>query len=363
MPFFTEAAPQDLSHARGAAARRQVTISGLLSNLYDAYLTGRENTSEDSTDIAKQVWWRSLQAHAKSRLSPVEQRITALCKRACKAALAATLRLDVNGACGFFGIARAYAEKEELGVEGRLLCESDISAAESSLDSACRDFEQARCRLLRALVLDEELEFRFGYKLMHVHRIHLLARMVKNELAIAGFASAMRLAGSALFYLESGRNELSVPGCWEKKCLDALPPATLGFLTRQISIEIAAALADEPPDVVRNSLAPIVNRTKFWKQRAHWDALAHSWCELKMLYARREKREQYLQSCAVFLAQGRRRADALWYLAALDAARACYSLSLAPARSLCDRLAADLMFVETFPLSLRKAWSKALMQE
>src|SRR6476661_2782610 len=105
MPFTTEAPPQGLSMAHGGASRGKHTISALLSNLYEAYLIGRENTREDSTDIAKQLWWRTLQAYTKSRLSPVEQRIAALCKRACKAALTATLHLDVSTACGLFGVA------------------------------------------------------------------------------------------------------------------------------------------------------------------------------------------------------------------------------------------------------------------
>ena len=341
---------------------RDRTIGALLVRLNSAYAAGHDDTGDGPTEAARQVWWKSLQAYTKSRLTSAEQRITAVCKQCCKAAIKATVQLHISEACRLFGVARAYSEKKELSAEAALLCQSDLAAAESDLDFSCRDFAQAKSRLLLAMVLDEELERRYGYKLLHVHRIHLLAKMIKVESRISGVHSAMDLAARGLTYLQSARNELPIPGEWTEECLSAIPASALQFLTRQITVEIAAALADEPRETVRKSLSTIVNRTDFRKKSAHWDDLSHTWCELKLLAAQKQKRRQYLESCSIFFAGGRKKADALWYLAALDAARACRSFHLAPARNFCDRVAADLMSAQPFPLSLRAKWCKILAE-
>jgi hypothetical protein len=353
-------AAHDAAYFRTPSRDRR--IGTLILRLNSAYVAGHDDTGDDQTEAARQVWWKSLQGYTKSRLSPVEQRITAICKQYCKAAITATLQLHISEACRLFGVARGYSQQKELSAEAALLCQSELAAAESDLDFSCRDFEQAKFRLLLAMALDEELERRYGYKLLHVHRIHLLAKMIKVESIISGVPFAMDLAARGLIYLESARNELPIPGWWTEECLSAIPASALQFLTRQITVELAAALADEPCETVGKSLSTIVNRTDFRKKRAHWDDLSHAWCELKLLAAQKPKSRQYLESCAIFFAGGRKKADALWYLAALDAARACHSFQLAPARDFCNRVAADLMSAKLFPLSLRGKWCKLLAE-
>lgn len=332
----------------------------LVCALYVSYAEGRSRHEDDPLERARQAWWSSLQSYTRSRLTPAEHKIAAACKHYCTKATAAAHHLDTTTACQLFGIAREHSERDELGPEARLLCKSELAAAESYLDLACRDFDQARRRVLQSMAFDEHLENRFGHKLLHVHRIHLLVKLVKMKARTAGVPQAVALAGRVLDYIHGFDGEAPpVEGSWGPEYLTHLPPAVLQLLGRQITVEIAAALADEQPRVIRDSLLPIAENPAFWERRDQWDPLSHDWIVLKLLLTECDQVPDYLKRSAAFLHRGPQDV-ALWYLTALDAARACRHMSSRYAALLCQELAGDLMKVDSIPASLRKSWARSL---
>ncbi|HEY6967834.1 MAG TPA: hypothetical protein VJA94_01415 [Candidatus Angelobacter sp.] len=333
----------------------------VVTTLHEAYQEGRRQTKSDPVENALRSWLEEQSSYLRSRLAPRELAIFVRCKSECtKAEKSVVLHGDVQSACRFLATAQIVSERSDLSHEARLRCRTELAAAESHVDDCCHDFEHAKEKALESMALDEELEDRFGYRLTHVHRIHLLNRLVTLEARSGRLPEAMRFAATIFRYLEGTCQTIPLPGSWGHLHLMHLSPGILKFLTRQLAGEIAGVLLREENNVVLEALKMILQGRSVSATPDAWDPVALAWFDLKILTLQADKTLSYLKACTEFLAKGPGSATLLWHLTALDAAMICKSLRPHQGGIFARAVLTDLLTMDNFPLSLRIQWVKFL---
>jgi hypothetical protein len=236
-------------------------------------------------------------------------------------------------ACRCFGLARVLCGSPMLSVEGRLLCQSSLETAEAYLDYRLGDFEQAQSRLHQALASDSILEEEFGYKLLHVHRLHLINNLIRLEVQRKRLADAMELAGRLLSYLEGQSESLPAPGSWSSGHLALQPPEMIAGIFAQTCSEVGRALADLRTETARGALEILLCNIDLESAAGRWEPQARLWLQTKRAFVSGNSRG-FLQLCAALLAEGPAIAPTLWYTTAVDLAKFCELVPLPGAQSL-----------------------------
>jgi hypothetical protein len=290
----------------------------LLSALQNAYRTGRTQPRPPAN-----AWKIGWQKDLKTRSWERDHGPLARCTHFLGKARESAARGEIEASCRLFGEARFWSEQTDLSEEGRLLCRMELAAAEAYLDYYCSDFERAKIRLQESMDADQELEDRFGYHLLHVHRIHLVNNRVKVEARAQKLTEAMELAASIYLYLFRKADSLPVPGHWGPACLERLPVEALQFLCGQLTGEVAAALAGLPPASAQSGLQVLLQRVNCDEPNESWHPDAQAWLQLKSLWSREELVFEYLNRCVSYFSQGPRSGATLWYLTTLDVLSAC----------------------------------------
>lgn len=279
------------------------------------------------------------------------------CLHHMEAARRSAVRGDVETACELFGLARTFAEKTKLSEEARLLCRSQMNAAEAYLDYACGDFKQAIRRLEVAIVADQQLEDRFGQTRMHGHRLHLVNNMVKVEARAGRLSSAMELAASVFLYLEGERDALPVPAAWGRTYLDRLPLERRQFLSSQLAGELAVFIAGVETKL-RDPWQTLVETIQIHKDHQSWRPEVAEWFPLKDLAVRNSNQNRFLQECVSFLQKGPRCATLLWQIIAIDAAFASQALPCSEALNFRRAVLADFQAHKSLPRRVRTMLGK-----
>jgi hypothetical protein len=266
---------------------------------------------------------------------------------------------DVASSCQLFAVARLFANNPTLGPEAKLLCQSEIEAAEAYLDYVCEASAAAKQRLMIAMKADETLENEYGHPDLHTHRIHLANNIVKVEARSQRLPEALILASHILHYIDNEVSTLPLPGEWGGTSKALMPDSACRFLARQTTMEVGCATAD--PKAVSdfnvwnnfyNSLGPTGPHSACRGEPREWYAVKHAF-----LQSRREpfsyRIGQYFAMAAGFLAQGPRESVFLWKLVALDVAFACASLSSETSLQLCADILDDLSQATFLPRHVR----------
>src|SRR5947209_4413074 len=296
--------------------------SNLLSALHNAYRTGLTQPRRPAANTWKLGWQKNL----KTRSWDKDKLPLARCAHLFSTARESAARGEIETSCRLFGEARAWSNHPELSEEGRIMCRMELAAAEAYLDYYCSDFERAKSRLQESMDADQELEDRFGYHSLHVHRIHLVNNRVKVEARAQRLHEAMALAASVYLYLFKKADSLPVPGHWGPGYLERLPLDALQFLCGQLTGEVAAALAGLSPELAQSGLKVLLQQVNCNEPNESWHPDAQAWLQLKALWGREELLFEYLNHCVGYFAQGPGNGMVLWYLTTLDVLSACEKL-------------------------------------
>ncbi|HEY5027006.1 MAG TPA: hypothetical protein VIK39_01235 [Candidatus Angelobacter sp.] len=223
-----------------------------------------------------------------------------------------------------FAMADAILESKPLFYESRLLSKAFLRAAQAYLDYAVKDFIQARNRLQEAMQCDEILETKFGYTILHIHRVHLVENIMRSEFQAGRKCEAFALAQALLLYLAGINQELPIPGKWGQELLGKIAPKILHSKLVGITADMAQYLAFMDPIVAREFFllvaAPLNSGNPEFLQA---DVL--EWFVLKEMYLNGAPAD-FLSRASEFLAQGPRAVPALWAAVTLDVVVACEAL-------------------------------------
>ncbi|HEY6967833.1 MAG TPA: hypothetical protein VJA94_01410 [Candidatus Angelobacter sp.] len=323
-----------------------------------AYL---QSCTQQPTPRAKQFkkhWEEQVQARANPSDSVWYTKVMHFANQARQSAL----RGEIANSCKSFGRAHNLLASEALSAECKLRCQSDLAAAEAYLDYYCGDFEQAKRRLVEAMVADQALEDHYGYKFLHAHRIHLVNNTIKVEVHASRLPEAMKLAGNVFLYLMEKASSLPMPTAWGPEYACHLDLETRRFLTSQLAGEVAAATAGLKPAIVREALRTLFGPLNINETHEAFHPEIQTWLRLKELSIEDEEILTYLESCASYFALGPRSTAYFWHLTALDVANACESIHATEADLLRREAARELMKSGSLPRHLRKMLGQILKQ-
>jgi hypothetical protein len=296
----------------------------LVQDVYRAYLNGRPKQRDTSIETSLREFLATIQARVVPRLSEREIYLAARCKRFCNLSREAAVRKDVIGACQSIGSAQFCADDGSLGPEARLLCQSEIAPVEAYLDLCCEDLENAERRYRRAMQIDQELEEKYGHRLMHGHRIHLQINMVTLEGRAQRLHDAAHRVCHVFRYLAGTGNTLPYPGSWGRNLVGALSPGMVQFFALQLTHETAGFLANATAAEVRECLQIIFDDPSFQENATFWNHTTRGWFDLKRLST--GDVYTYLETAIPFLETGPTNSLSIWQAAALDIAAACHVL-------------------------------------
>lgn len=335
----------------------------LVKKLQRAYQEGRKQPENDEVPAALRLFVQDQSRYLQNRLTRYELALFARCKSECAKAENSAVHGDIQSACQSLATAQSVVERSNLSEEARVRCRTELAAVESHVDDCCRDFEHAKAKVLESMVLDEELETRFGYSLTHVHRIHLLNRLVTLEGRSGRLDQAVSLAASIFRYLEGTCEHVPLPGSWGRVHLITLSPGIVRFLTRQLTGEVAALLLRRTNDVVLRAVTTIVQGRRASAALNVWDPISVAWFDLKILSLQEGMTLPYLEACTEFLARGPGAAVLLWHLTALDAAIMCKAFQPNEGGIFTRTVVTDLLAMDNFPWALKAHWVKSLNSE
>lgn len=166
--------------------------------------------------------------------------------RACGQSWARALKLAKNGglaeAAEIFCDISQVMDRADLADETRLVCESFSSGAAAFVDYKRKRWDLAKQRILRALACDDDLENKFGYGILHLHRLTLLENLIRVERKAGNAECAAKLAGNILVYLSGGSSRVEIGGSWGWQQL-SLPLGNIRFRFASVSADIAQSLA------------------------------------------------------------------------------------------------------------------------
>lgn len=305
----------------GHAAVTGVSHLSLVRDVYQAYSSGKAKPKDTFVEDGLREFLTSLKQRVVPRLSREELILAARCKRFCNLAREAAGRYDVSSACQAIGVARSCAESGVLGTEARLLCEAETTPAEAYLDLCCGDLENAERRFLRAMEIDQELEERYGHRLVHGHRIHLQINMVTLDGRALRLRQAARRALEIFLYIAGQREALPVRGSWGRNLVALLSPGMIQLFAQQLTYEIAGILSDLDSAQVKEFLGTILDDVGFNGAQNVWNPTTRGWFELKVLST--GDPVSYLEQSISFLEAGPGSSLAIWQAGALEIADVC----------------------------------------
>lgn len=330
---------------------KETPEDGIVHAVYQAYQHGRLLPRVLSKSNWKAEWQERLKIHTHG--SQQEQLMVLRCAQLAGKARASAGIGDIAVSCQLFGFARSLGDRKELSEEGRLRCRLEVAAAEAYLDYYCGDFEQAQIKLFESLSAAQELEDRFGYELLHVHRIHLLNNLVKVRAREGHLTRAMELAAKIILYLQDKAIMSGVPGSWGAPYSRHLRMEDRQFLSGQLVAEIAAAVIAASTDELHHAFTLLLDRVDMDQFHPSWQPESYVWVRLKALRETSNDLPGYARRCLRYLEQGPGKAPLLWHLTALDVATACENLEKRDAAFFKYEVLTDIKAMHSLPRNIR----------
>lgn len=131
-----------------------------------------------------------------------------------------------------------------LGVESRLIADTFYNSVRAYLAYKLREHGRAARCLEEALGLDSELEDRYGYSVMHAHKIQILHNFIRLCRQNNEYRNASYRISSLLKYIEN--TELpDEGGCWGFLKVLSVPSTLLDALHLQVLGELCLLLAGQ----------------------------------------------------------------------------------------------------------------------
>lgn len=267
---------------------------------------------------------RQLHAQVKEQLPVFDLRYMDLCEKAYSEGFDAAIvgKLDISEKA--FAAAENILATKPLYHECRLLTKAFLRAAQSFLDYTQKKFDQARLKLEEAIQCDEILESQYGYKLLHIHRVHLVENIMRNEMRAQRPNEAFCLAASLLRYLAGVGETLPIAGQWGQNFLAEVTGDTVRAKFAGIAGDVAQYLAGKSGLAARQAYAQAVPELPQGECRYAMPEVM-DWFKLKGQFCEGQSPE-FLASATAFLKQGPRSVPVLWCATAFDAVMLCEEL-------------------------------------
>ena len=351
---------------QGSPPTKADSVADLLRVVSEAYAVGSSAESpadQQRTRLEeKRRWSESLRYGELTAVALGDRRLLATAKAACDRARTLAVHGDSLGACRQIALAEITTAGHLSSQLARLLAATDVAATEAAVLYHAGDLLASQDRLFTSCRLDGALEAAFGLTTLHVHRIHLLGKMVQLLSARKLFREAMEFGATAILYLcgdappQWPLKEPWPTGDWDTGKAKGLPDALRSMLFQQLAIELGAELLHASPadelDALRAFSAAFPESLDYLCE----DSLARAYVRCRRLAAEPLDVIGRLVSSMNLLAHPRREAETLWLLGALEAARCCASLDHVDALSLRARVFAELSVHTPFPPRLRECW-------
>ena len=292
--------------------------------------------------------------------SPQEKAVFKQCTFYVEKARQSAAQEDIATSCQLFAVARVVSNSPSLSREVKLLCQSELEAAEAYLDYVCGAAEAAKDRLLLAMKADEALEREYGHTDLHTHRVHLANNVVKVEARAGRLSESLALASCILHYIDDEVSTLPLPGGWGKAYRSFLTSAPCEFLARQSALEVACATADPETEGMAGawnafykSLGPAASGSARGGEVEEWCAVKDAFLQTRS-DASDATLDRYGAIAARYLEHGPRESTSLWKLVGLDVAFVCANFDTVGALPLRAEITEELTRATSLPRHVRK---------
>jgi hypothetical protein len=248
-----------------------------------------------------------------------------------------------------FAEARLPLEYDELSSEGNLLYRSFLEQAQAYLDYCRGDFDKVYTRISEALAIDGILEEKYGYEILHIHRIQLLLNIVRTEALRMNYNRAIELAFRLLGYLGGTLEVLPFPGLWSSERVVQQRTEVVTATYAQIACEVAVILAGKNRQLAGELLA---NSKSYINLQTlnNYHPSVQTWFLLKQTFIDNHV-DKFIEQASYFLAAGRLDTPLLWYATVVDLITICKDFNCLESELLKFEVAKDAENWQFFPAS------------
>lgn len=204
--------------------------------------------------------------------------------------------------------------------ETTLICTTYTSAAVAYLQYRQRLAQKAQDYLVSGMECDWELEDRFGYAILHIHRVHLVENFVKTHTVAGHLDRAFDLAERLLLYLSAKDQLNEFPGKWGPEYVASVPLFLVQSKFTQIAGEIANMIEESPSHTGEYTKLKTLLDVEQANGSIHAKALR--WLAAKQAFVQADY-ECFLQVAAGLLDAGPDDIPMLWAHLLLDVCRFC----------------------------------------
>jgi hypothetical protein len=254
----------------------------------------------------------------------------------------AARRKQLDTARHLFTAARSLLDANLLSDAGQLLFQSFMEQGEAFLD--CRDgnLEQARQRTFHSLVIDQELEDRYGHDYLILHRIQQVHNLARIEAYDHQSKRAIRLILEILGYLDGRLDRLSIQGEWGYNRIARQPPSDVVAMFIQVAGEIALIMAGMDCYAAGELFTDVAEELLMPNYQRSCHPHTYSWLLVKQAYSRGDL-DLFLILATDFLAQRSAGMGLLLYSTLVDLIIVCDRLKSPAATDLKQEIINDVM--------------------
>ena len=165
---------------------------------------------------------------------------------------------------------------------------------------------------------------KFGYTILHIHRVHLVENIMRSEFQAGRQREAFIMAQALLLYLAGVSQELPIQGKWGQEFLNKIDPRIVQSKLVGVTADVAQYLALMQPIAAREFFALVAAPLNAGNP-AFVQADVLEWFVLKKMFLDGNQAD-FFSRASEFLNQGPRAIPALWAAVALDVVVACEAL-------------------------------------
>ena len=316
-------------------------LKDLLYTTLECYKRGTKQPALINLARSGEEFRRNLETIIHTHLPMKEYLLLRKYSEAQRQGLLAARRGDLAAADQLFAEANVLLDLEKPSLECSLLCKSFQGAAEAYLDYRRSDFDKAIARIYEVLAIDLVLEEKYGYAILHLHRIQLLHNLMRVEARRAHLEEAINLGYQLLDYLEGKSEALPIFEAWDSMRVTSLPLQLVEGMFAQITEEIAVILTGKERWIARDLFTGALHHTQVEvADNCYLHPRCHLWFRAKQAFVDNDL-TTFLELASQFLIDGRGEIGLLWYRLVLDVAILCNELDLPEADLLIGEIASD----------------------
>jgi len=257
------------------------------------------------------------------------------CARFRKAGLLAARKGELAIADHFFREEHLLLHSEKLCPESFLAGNSAHEAAVAYFDYRCNNLEKAITRIHNALEADEILENKYGYTILHMHRIRLVLNLMRLNSKRMHVEKVINIGFQVLNYLEGKSKTLPILTSWDDTRLADQSRERITMMFELATAEIAYALASR--EIITTKNKTFHTRDLFTGAAYHiqpgnanecyLSTRAHKWLQMKRALVENDLVD-FLRQIIQMLSDRQIDMSLFWYASILDLLLLCKKINL-----------------------------------